>query len=95
MWGGAGVPTQAHFIFMCQCNQHQPKKNSVHPLEQYLTHLAAIRNTGAGTAETSYYPPLIELLNAVGHTLKPKVRALNSLVKTGVRILDGDRLPRP
>ncbi len=61
----------------------------MHPLEQYLTHLTAIRNTGAGTAETSYYPPLIELLNAVGHTLKPKVRALNQLANTGAGLPDG------
>ena len=51
----------------------------VHPLEHYLSHLAAIRNTGAATPETSFYPPLVELLNAIGHTLKPKVRALNQL----------------
>ena len=61
----------------------------MHPLEQYLTHLAAIRNTGAGTPETSYYPPLAELLNAVGHTLKPKVRAVNQLANTGAGIPDG------
>lgn len=61
----------------------------VHPLEKYLTQLAAIRNTGAGTAETSYYPPLVELLDAIGHTLKPKVRAVNQLANTGAGIPDG------
>ena len=61
----------------------------MHPLEQYLTHLAAIRNTGAATPETSYYPPLAELLNAVGQTLKPKVRAVNQLANTGAGIPDG------
>ena len=61
----------------------------MHPLEQYLTHLAAIRNTGAATPETSFYPPLAELLNAVGHTLKPKVRAVNQLANTGAGIPDG------
>ncbi len=61
----------------------------MHPLEQYLTHLAAIHNTGAGTPETSFYPPLAELLNAIGHTLKPKVRAVNQLANTGAGIPDG------
>ena len=66
--------------------QHNP---SVHPFEQYLTHLAAIRNTGAATPETSFYPPLAELLNAIGQTLKPKVRAVNQLANTGAGIPDG------
>ena len=59
----------------------------MHPLEHYLTHLAAIRNTGAATPETSYYPPLAELLNAVGHTLKPKVRAVNQSANNGAVFL--------
>ena len=66
--------------------QHKP---SVHPLEQYLTHLAAIRNTGATTPETSFYPPLAELLNAVGQTRKPKIRAVNQPANTGAGIPDG------
>ncbi len=61
----------------------------MHPLEHYLAHLAAIRNTGAGTAETSYYPPLVDLLNAIGQTLKPKVRAVNQLANTGAGLPDG------
>jgi len=62
---------------------------SAHPLEQYLTNLAAIRNTGAGTAETSYYPPLVALLDAIGNTLRPKVRAVNQLANTGAGLPDG------
>ena len=61
----------------------------MHRLEQYLSHLANIRNTGAGTAETSYYPALIDLLNSVGKTLKPKVHAINQLANAGAGLPDG------
>lgn len=43
-------------------------------LEEYLTELNQIRATGAAVEETSYYPALANLFNAVGRTLKPKVR---------------------
>ena len=43
----------------------------MHPLEAYLSRLAEIRASGAGTEETSYYPALDTLLNAVGGDLKP------------------------
>ena len=48
-------------------------------LATYLHALAAIRATGAATPETSYYTPLENLLNAVGATLKPAVRAVSQL----------------
>ncbi len=43
------------------------------PVRQYLTALHDIHLTGGAVAETSYYPPLIELLNELGRTLEPKV----------------------
>jgi hypothetical protein len=43
-------------------------------LEEYLTELNPIRATGAAVEETSYYPTLANLFNAVGRSLKPKVR---------------------
>lgn len=52
-------------------------------LAEYLSELRTIRNLGAGVAETSYYPPLANLLNAVGKTLKPKVHCLIHLKNTG------------
>ena len=48
-------------------------------LEEYLSELKAIHASGAGVAETSYYPALSNLFNAVGKTLKPKVRCLMTL----------------
>ena len=49
----------------------------------YFAALADIHATGGGVAETSYYPALINLLNAVGETLKPKVLAVSQLQNTG------------
>ena len=42
-------------------------------VENYFTDLRRIRASGGSTPELSYYPPLTNLLNAVGGTLKPKV----------------------
>jgi hypothetical protein len=50
----------------------------MHALETYLRDLRDIRATGAAVKETSYYPPLANLLNAVGATLKPRVRCVIS-----------------
>ncbi len=51
--------------------------------ETYFAVLADIHATGGGVAETSYYPALINLLNAVGETLKPRVLAVSQLQNTG------------
>lgn len=47
------------------------------PLDLYLDGCARVRATGAGTAETSYYPAVSDALNAVGGALRPKVFALH------------------
>lgn len=49
------------------------------PVESYFSALAEIRTTGGGVKETSFYPPLINLLNAIGETLKPRVLAVSQL----------------
>ena len=41
-------------------------------VQAYLIDLRRIRASGGATGELSYYPPLNNLLNAVGATLKPK-----------------------
>lgn len=46
------------------------------PVEIYFTTLRDIRASGAGVAETSFYPALAELLTALGSKLKPKVTAI-------------------
>src|SRR6202171_5326908 len=46
------------------------------PLEEYLRELCDIRRSGSGVPETSYYPALAALLDAVGSTVKPRVRCI-------------------
>jgi len=58
-------------------------------LEDYLAELKAIRATGAGVPETSYYPALANLFNAVGKTLKPKVRCIINISNQGAGLPDG------
>lgn len=59
------------------------------PLEQYIQELRDIRATGAMVRETSYYSPLANLFNAVGSTLKPKVRCFMQLKNLGAGMPDG------
>ncbi len=58
-------------------------------LEGYLVEMAAIRATGAGVAETSYYPALSNALNEVGRSLKPKVQCVLQLANRGAGLPDG------
>ena len=55
----------------------------VSAVEDYITDLRKIRASGGGTGERSYYPPLTNLLNAVGSTLKPKVFCISELAQQG------------
>jgi len=61
----------------------------MNPLETYLTDLRDIHSTGAGVAETSFYPALANLLNEIGKTLKPKVRCVINLANRGAGLPDG------
>ncbi len=60
---------------------------SVHPVEVYLSDLH--RSLSAGTPETSGYPALSNLLNAIGDTLKPKITTVIHLANNGTVIPDG------
>ena len=51
----------------------------MNPVEQYLSDMGAIRATGAGTVETSYYTALSTLLNEIGKRPTPKVRCVIQL----------------
>ena len=62
---------------------------SVNPLETYLTELREIRDSGAATRETSGYGTLAKLLDAVGHSLKPKVHCIIQLKNSGAGLPDG------
>ena len=48
-------------------------------LQTYLAALAFVRSSGAGVAETSYYPALAALLDTVGAGLSPAVRCVGQL----------------
>jgi hypothetical protein len=52
-------------------------------VERYFSRLRDEHGLGAGTDERSYYPAFAELLNALGHELKPKVLCLSDLANTG------------
>ena len=52
-------------------------------VEEYLAELRRIRATGGGTGELSYYPPLNNLLNAVGGSQRPRVYCVSQLAQQG------------
>ena len=52
-------------------------------VETYFDDLWRIRASGGGTHERSYYPPLTNLLNAVGTALRPKVFCVSELAHQG------------
>ena len=59
----------------------------MHPVETYLSSLHS--SLGAGTPETSGYPALSNLLDAIGDTLKPKITAVIHPANNGAGIPDG------
>jgi len=61
----------------------------MNPVEQYLSDMGAIRSTGAGTVETSYYTALSTLLNEIGKKPSPKVRCVIQLQNKGAGMPDG------
>ena len=64
-------------------------KSDMHPLEIYLEELSAIRSSGAAVKETSGYGSLANLFNAIGQTLKPKVRCFIHVKNSGAGLPDG------
>ena len=52
-------------------------------VEAYFTELRRVRASGGGTDELSYYPALTNLLNAIGHGLKPKVFCVQGVADQG------------
>jgi len=61
----------------------------MHPVETYIRDLSDIRRSGEAVKETSYYPPLSNLLNEVGKMLKPHVRCIINIKNRGAGIPDG------
>lgn len=65
-------------------------------LERYLRHVYRIRSSGEAVAETSYYPALEELFNAIGTGLTPRVYCVVNIKNRGAGIPDlGLFLDRP
>ncbi len=58
-------------------------------LEDYLSALKIVWKSGAAVPETSCYPALSNLFNAVGKTLKPQVRCVMGLRNSGAGMPDG------
>ncbi len=56
-------------------------------VEEYLSDLRKIRASGGATDERSYYPPLTNLLNAIGGMLKPKLFCVGELARGAPAIL--------
>ncbi|GAA5435102.1 N-6 DNA methylase [Deinococcus aquaticus] len=63
--------------------------NAETAVQTYFHEVRAVHATGAGVAETSYYPALFGLLGSIGATLKPRVHAVNHLSNLGAGIPDG------
>jgi hypothetical protein len=58
-------------------------------LAEFLAAVHGVHISGAGTKETSYYTALDNLLDAIGETLKPKVRCVMQLKSLGAGNPDG------
>jgi hypothetical protein len=57
-------------------------------VESYVRKLQQLFSSGGATAETSYYPPLTQLLDAVGSTLRPQRFAVSQLASHGAGLPD-------
>ena len=55
---------------------------------RYVTKIQEVFGTGAATPETSHYPALTELLNAVGATLSPRRFVVSQLANRGAGFPD-------
>lgn len=53
------------------------------PLGRFLKAIHAIKSTGGGVDESSFYPPLEGLLNEIGDQLRPKVQCVSALADLG------------
>ena len=61
----------------------RPAKTLAAAVEDYCAALARMHATGGSTGERSSYGPLVNLLNAVGALLKPKVFCVQELADQG------------
>jgi hypothetical protein len=59
------------------------------PIEAFFTDLRDTHLSGVGVKETAYYPYLANLLDAIGKTLKPRVRCIIHPRSIGAGLPDG------
>lgn len=60
-----------------------------HEVATFFGELRDTHNSGVGVKETSYYPPLANLLNSIGKRLKPRVRCIINPHSIGAGLPDG------
>ncbi len=60
----------------------------VAPVEAYVRALHDVFGSGAATPETSHYPALANLLNAVGETLRPRRFVVSQVANAGAGLPD-------
>jgi hypothetical protein len=64
-------------------------KDGMKALEAYLRELQYTHDTDTGVKETSYYPAIANLFNAVGKELKPQVQCVITIRNQGAGLPDG------
>ena len=77
------APLAFHATFGDIVTMPPPAAKLTAAVQKYLADLRTIRASGGATGERSYYPPLSNLLNAVGAALKPKVACVTELADHG------------
>ena len=60
-----------------------PNAKLTEAVQAYFGHLRSIRASGGATDERSYYPPLANLLDAMGGSLRPKVFCVSEMAQQG------------
>ena len=75
------------------CNHRHVAPRTSSSVEQYIAAMRTARSFGAHTAETTFYTPLSNLLNAVGETLKPRVVFVAHPGNRGAGLPDGGLFP--
>ena len=73
-------PAPGHLIAV---SSRQPGNPRMHPLQVYLSQLRDFKSTSQATSEVSYYPALVNLLNAVGSSMTPSVTCVPNIKNIG------------
>jgi Type ISP C-terminal specificity domain/N-6 DNA Methylase len=85
----ARVSARKRFGNLRACGKVPRTPTMTTPLITYLQEVGATRATGANTPETSFYPAVKQLLDAIGRGLTPKVLCVMNLRNQGAGLPDG------